>query len=666
MANANLGIIIRAVDQFSGTFRKLANDLGVSQKAVGAMTGALAAITASAVAGKFVEIGKEVVALGIDAEEVRGSFDSLARSAGMNSSRMLSDLRKASRGMSNDLDLMKSANRAFLSDNKVVAQNLTTIYEAAAIGADALGVGVTEAFDRITRSITTMQSRGLKEFGINIDQAAAFDAYARGIGKVADELSTAEQEIAFANAVLPELRDLISRSGSSADSAGDNIDQFRSSIENLKIAMGELVVSSGGFNALDVLTEKVNTVTNEIKIISAEWKFFADRVDLTNWNSIINAFDEYVTIMQRSNGDLELQAQLLNAVTDEANPAMLSLYSLGDGAQAAADGVERLNRALGAVGARNYVTAVYGGVMNAPSATMFGGSPAQYGYERKTEGQQQQLVTDELNKQTEAERSKAEYARRYNTQLQERKALLESIKSKAESILTGGASGPSAGDFLATKAGTYQDKPMEAALRLAAIAERGFEEIKKHSDWAGALMIPPEILSGSEAQLKDWAARTRQNVLDLTRPDLINWEAFGRQWDEQVAKEAQKEQTINQALQFLQSTGRLKGGGEANRALAAEALGLGTPQSQAETFASGFAEAIGQKDLANLFLGSFDADVSNNKDTIRKSGASLGGVIIDGVNTGVRDNVGSVRKTIAYFVAPEVAAILEAKDGAKP
>ena len=133
-----------------------------------------------------------------------------------------------------------------------------------------------------------------------------------------------------------------------------------------------------------------------------------------------------------------------------------------------------------------------------------------------------------------------------------------------------------------------EDAALESARRLNAIAERGREELAKHADWAGALKIPPDILAGSEEGLKAWAAKTSEDVQNLTRPDLINWDAFLANWDQGLLDEAAKSRTMDQALDMLVKCGRV--GPEAKAAAKKkieEMFGAG-PEI---TFASFFPEA---------------------------------------------------------------------------
>lgn len=151
------------------------------------------------------------------------------------------------------------------------------------------------------------------------------------------------------------------------------------------------------------------------------------------------------------------------------------------------------------------------------------------------------------------------------------------LRGKIESALRAGLE-VTPEDFALTDAGKYQDKALEAARRLAAVAERGFAELSIHPDWAGALKIPPEVLSGSEAELKAWAARTQANVEALARPDLIDWDAFVASFQQQLDQEAAQDLTIDIAVEKLNAAGLLSGTPEEQRKQVAEALGLAMPE----------------------------------------------------------------------------------------
>lgn len=153
----------------------------------------------------------------------------------------------------------------------------------------------------------------------------------------------------------------------------------------------------------------------------------------------------------------------------------------------------------------------------------------------------------------------------------------QELQSSMEAAFKGGLQVTDV-QMLQTKAGVYQNVAMENARRLDAIAQRGMEEIKAHPDWVNILKIPPEVLAQGETALKAWAAQTRDDVENLVRPDLIDWEGFGREWDKQQERAAAKSLTLSMGVEFLTKTGRLGNmSPEAAQKKVAEMLGLSNP-----------------------------------------------------------------------------------------
>lgn len=625
MANSVLGILIKAQDQFSGQFGKLQTQIKGVQSGLTGLSTAMGTLGVGLSALAIARFGQESLRLAMDLEEAKGAFNNLATAAGANSASMLDSLRRASRGMTSELELIQSANRALLADSKVVIDNLDSIYRTAALGADALGISTTEAFDRMVKSISAMQTKGLKEFGINIDQSQAMDAFAASIGKVASELSIAEQETAFANAAIKEMEDLLARSGDAALSAADKFDIMNSSITNMKTAFGEMLASSNIVKLFEELTGVM--VQTEVMFALLDEKGVGAIGTILKMAGVV---DDLGAAFAAGQYDAQQYEAILRRIAG-LSTGDFSIYSLTP-------------------------PAARGGIQQ-PSTRMAGGQhPSQYGY-GKNISQQEQVVTDYNERQAEAARRKSEYQSQYNEQLREELALIDSIRSRAESVLTAGTN-VTAQDMLDTQAGTYQDKPLEAARRLADIAEKGMA-----SPWAAILVPPPEVIAAGEAAVKAWAERTKQDVLDLTRPDLINWDAFIANYQDALNRESMREDTLDLAMQKLGEAGLLKG---ADRNQVAQLLGLETPQSAGELFASGFAEGVGGKDLSNLFLSAWQTDFDAQKAEYETAGKNLGGVIITGLNTAVKDNIPGVRQQIAYYIAPEVAKILAQADGSKP
>lgn len=178
-------------------------------------------------------------------------------------------------------------------------------------------------------------------------------------------------------------------------------------------------------------------------------------------------------------------------------------------------------------------------------------------------------ATKEKNKAIEQEEQRHSYAI-YNSVSELSGAIERALQSGLE---------VSPLDMALTAAGKYEDKALENARRLDAIAQRGFDELKAHPDWAGLLKIPPDVLSGSEAELKAWAAQTRDDVQNLARPDLIDWDAFIDNFKRDLDREAAKELTLDIAVEKLDAAGLLKGlNKEEQKKKVAEMLGLEQPE----------------------------------------------------------------------------------------
>jgi hypothetical protein len=86
------------------------------------------------------------------------------------------------------------------------------------------------------------------------------------------------------------------------------------------------------------------------------------------------------------------------------------------------------------------------------------------------------------------------------------------------------------------------------------------------------------VLSGSEEALKAWAAMTSGAVRNLERADLIDWDAFAKNFQAGLDRETAKQITLDVALSELDARGLLKGTEEENRQKVLEALGMAEPK----------------------------------------------------------------------------------------
>lgn len=268
--------------------------------------------------------------------------------------------------------------------------------------------------------------------------------------------------------------------------------------------------------------------------------------------------------------------------------------------------------------------------------------------ETLTSGYQDQVEAEvDRNRQIEQARDK---------HVAEMKRKAEELRSSAESALMRGAQ-PSELDWLQTKTGAYQDAPLEAARRLDAIAERGFAELKAHPDWAAMLKIPPEILAGSNDQLRAWAMQTSQAVTDLTRPDLIDWDAFTREFQQQEADKAAKENTINLAVSKLSAAGVLGGDTAKITAAVNDMFGETDPGGALTNKMIG----TGTKLMTGL-----KTELDAGRPIILTAATQLGADLAKNTVDAAEKGFGQLRKRLATAIAPDVWNWIKAQQGAQP
>lgn len=272
------------------------------------------------------------------------------------------------------------------------------------------------------------------------------------------------------------------------------------------------------------------------------------------------------------------------------------------------------------------------------------------------EGEAAKIRIAELNERIKANTTVAkDYAAKMDS-------ALDSLRGKVESVLSSGTT-VTAADMAATQAGTYTEKPLENVRRLNAIMERGFAELTAHPDWASVLAVPPEVLGGSEAALKAWAAQTSADVSALARPDLINWDAFVTEFKTVEQRAAQKEATVNEAIARLNAAGVLKGmTAQQQRSEVTTALfgaeGGDQKALDGKQVTAGLKTSFSEAGLGGALLSALTADIAKNAEQFTNAGQRLGRDIATAVSTGVTEGVGNLRTVIAQAVAPEVAQIL--------
>ena len=200
----------------------------------------------------------------------------------------------------------------------------------------------------------------------------------------------------------------------------------------------------------------------------------------------------------------------------------------------------------------------------------------------------------------------------------------------------------------------YIDKWDENARRLNAIAKNGFSELQAHADWASVLKIPDNILSGSEAGLKDWAARTSSDVTSLFRPDLLNIDAAIAAVGQAMRDQAAKELSIDMIVGEMAARGT-----SVSKAEVAQMLGLDQSLvggDAAGQMLQGFGDKMAESDPMAGFASHLRTNTKDNKAKLSDGGFVLWGAVEQGIYKAINET--DYALAFARRLAPLVAKIL--------
>lgn len=214
-------------------------------------------------------------------------------------------------------------------------------------------------------------------------------------------------------------------------------------------------------------------------------------------------------------------------------------------------------------------------------------------------------------------------------------------------------------DFLKTEAGTYENAPLEPVRQLFAIAERGFQELEDHPDWAELLAIPPEVLGGTEAGLKAWAleaAELGKNLGDLSRVDM---DAFLREWDNAQNLKIGQQNLLNALKDELIKTGRKQAGDPSLDAELSSMLGFANPEAQGKSIAGSVATGIQNYDLSGALLDSWDAAFKSDIEGYQKLGKAIGKVVGEEVSGAIISNLSGSRSRFIDSLMPGIISRLK-------
>jgi len=207
-----------SMGQLAGTLSKVGKMAGLAAAAVFAVKGAI----------DLVQEAEEV-------HRVENSFNMLAQSAGLAGSTIRDGVVGAAKGLADDTEIIKAANKALISmgeSAKVIPQTMEIARKATKV----FGGDLVSNFESINSALASGNAKALRNYGIIVDTEKATKDYAKSIGTTSQFLSEAGKKQAIMNAALEQAQKKFKDVDESTGGTADNITKLMVNLGQLKEA----------------------------------------------------------------------------------------------------------------------------------------------------------------------------------------------------------------------------------------------------------------------------------------------------------------------------------------------------------------------------------------------------------------------------------------------
>ena len=217
-----------------GGVKRYVQRLGGSAGKLGKMfAGAALSLRGFGVALGTGALGTLLMKRGGQLEVVQKNFNALSKTIGSTGTAFAAKLREATKGSVADYDLMLTANDAMLLGVGKSDEQFSKLASSAMRLGAAVGRTATQSIDDITRGIGRMQPLILDNLGIHLKLSAAYDRYAKSIGKTSGTLTEAEKKQAFFNETLRVVDEKLKTLPDNTGFAMDSFNRLGATIKNI-------------------------------------------------------------------------------------------------------------------------------------------------------------------------------------------------------------------------------------------------------------------------------------------------------------------------------------------------------------------------------------------------------------------------------------------------
>lgn len=199
--------------------------------------------------------------LGAKMETISKSFRSLTAAQGEYVP-TLEEMRKATRGMVSNIDLLTQANTAMVLG--LPTENLDQLFDSAIRVGKAVGLDAKKAVESLTTGIGRQSRMVLDNLGVIVKAEEAYEEYAQRLGKTSSELTDNERKMAFMTIAIEKVTD-------KANILGDNISETEKKTEQWSAAIKNLSTDVGQFlSPLGAMTPLFETMAPAISLIAVQ------------------------------------------------------------------------------------------------------------------------------------------------------------------------------------------------------------------------------------------------------------------------------------------------------------------------------------------------------------------------------------------------------------
>ncbi|MGC4086213.1 MAG: hypothetical protein QM736_29840 [Vicinamibacterales bacterium] len=139
---------------------------------------------------------------------------------------------------------MQAANKGLLLGLPITAQSFGTLAQTAVVLGKAMGAGPVQSFQDLITALGRSSPMILDNLGLSVQVGAANEAYAKSVGKTADNLTDAEKKLAFYNAAMEAAKRKVEEVGGLNLTLADRVQQTKVAFANVTDALGVAIATS--------------------------------------------------------------------------------------------------------------------------------------------------------------------------------------------------------------------------------------------------------------------------------------------------------------------------------------------------------------------------------------------------------------------------------------